>query len=180
MTVSEYLKENKNQIIKIGTLNGSSFLYCGVIDDYTEKQLSDILDRERDTAISKLNKDKNQFDNFDTFWERSKTNKKNMFMYKNFLELNKAVDEKIMIAYDTKLERGKLNKYDKLKSKINYYYMLINQWKSVQDRKVIETYKTYESKDLDINVLIMDGYEIGKYWTVEEFKKEYNNYRKES
>lgn len=180
MTVSEYLKENKNQIIKIGTSNGSSFLYCGLIDDYTESQLNDILEVKRSIAIKDLNKAKEKFDNFEQYWEKFKNLKIREFERNHFIYLNMAVDKKVMMAYKEKIESSKLKTYEKIKDKIDYNYMFINQWQTINNRKVIETYKTYELKDLDINVLIMDGNEIGKYWTVEEFKKEFNNYRKES
>ena len=111
MILQDYLKQNKGQRVKIGSIKGSSFFYCDTIGENTEKEIENIGNsfkkHYKDSANTKYTAYKN------SIIEKDKKN--NLKLYRRYMKLyngfTSLLTREVIEVYDS-------ISYDELDAKI--------------------------------------------------------------
>ena len=143
--VSDMARVNAEQKIKVGSIGGSGFFWVGTAGELTES--------------------------FDKLDEQAKINSDYSVVY---TEGKLRQCEKKLEEWEES-EREKLEKASE--SAKGYYARTVERNKEFQYpslRKVVDMFKAAKVID-DAYIIMVDGYENGKYWTFEERVKAGNN-----
>ena len=152
------LPEITTNNIKVGTVDGGAFFYCGPVKEFydilpslnTKNQMEH--DGRIERAESKLNDAVNNFPDVKDYVvkEFKKTKGKrvgNVMGYLNFLNLE----------------------FDKIHTRINNLEIMKNEpYLSLGQRTITDARLSADEKDTTI--LVIRGREVGHYWTVAEYK----------
>lgn len=159
----------RNINVKIGS--GTQFIYCGKCDENILETIARISQDYYFKLTDKIQELESYLANFDDYWEermersiRQWINSKEKRPTDRMLEKYK---EKLLIK---KEEDMKFN-LDLLKKKQDEE----KNFTSFLMRKVIKSYPSIDSDEIaiygDIKIIIIEGKERGKYWTIEEFRE---------
>ncbi len=163
MTVKEVLATLSGNV-KIGS--GVNFIYCGEIID-----LTDLFKQEEEKSIVRINSGIEAYTNYAT------NNTDLIETLKSDIESIKRVSSDILD--DIKKEeiiKGKLSAIKKAEKDGRGYRRNLAELREEQanfcpiyDREVLETYASI--LEPNTTIVIFKGREMGKYWTIEEYKK---------
>lgn len=154
MTVREMLKENIGKNIKIG--GGTSFIYCGFVDEYSCK-LMDYLSELEYKRLQECKKGyQYHLDHFDEIWDgRIKNAMKKADEDKKMTPKKK---QKKMEELLTQREKD----FPRTQNALNKTIYKIDNFVSFNDRQITKSYKSILEKD--VMIFIFDGDVDGLYW----------------
>ena len=193
LTVRQVLEDIKQKgvydSIRIGTENGSGFIYCGLID---EDAILKEADKARAQTLELISKNLDQFRSVSSGLAEMTTKKA-------FSELKDMVfaplseeeeNEKRENGEPTTADKFKLdvafmagsvveqvitehmNKYSAKLNAVNKDFNRLRPWVDIMERPVVDVYKSIEEKKTAI--IIFRGYEEGDYWNYSEYKRAQN------
>ena len=148
--------------VKIGCKNGNAFVYCGNLNSLDIRQkdldlinnLTMMINNYEADLRSIKNKLKNPKIEYPKYVQRMKDRGDNFYEYEDWLiHLH---ERKI------KFEEGKKLTLTRI---LNY--------KTIEDREVLETYKS--QTEPNTGIIIIEGDDIGKSWTTDEYMKGVKN-----
>jgi hypothetical protein len=159
MKIEEILVNyNSEKKLKVGAENGSAFFYCGTVGDF----IANITDYSllcKQNALDTFERAKSRLDyrvknppTVETFVQSEMKNDKKDFSMDNFFRYIqhyfKSIDRLI-----NSLENAKIK---------------LEKFKPLSERETIEIREADPIADQNATIMIITGYEVGSYWTVEE------------
>lgn len=157
--------------LKVGSSDGSGFFYCGTVGNFVEdmEDHSDLLRKHALASVQAANRRLNQRlsnpPTIDRFCrEELRSDKPNLTFenYRFYVDHYFAAIKGFKSAADTQEEH-------------------YEAFKPLSKREVVEIREASDAADPGVTILIIDGYELGKYWTVGEAKgKSYIAFMKDS
>lgn len=163
MIVREKLNELKGVNIKIGSKSG--FVYCHKVDNNTIEELTAISYEYHKKFKRQLKDVEEYLKNFNTFWD---------------VELRKRLDlalsERVLTKEDGEFikniwQQDKDKSYKEVTNKKATLTKYLKGWKGFTEREVKEVYDTISTQEpKGTKIIIVDGLEIGEYWTTKEYK----------
>ena len=151
--------KDKQFPVKLGTQDGSGFIFCGEMSELDTDQLDMELVEAKARSICFCE---------DTIKRTRSKLKNGKTEYPKYVE--KCKDENYITYEEWKqMLQTRLNYYTK--EKPNRIQNMID-YVRVSERKVVETYRSVTE---DAIIVIMEGDESGLAWTTEEFKKGVNS-----
>lgn len=162
-TLKTYLSNcPKGQVIKLGSASGSSFTYCGEVKrPEIYETISNISSYNRKKLLAQRDKAIYNLEHIDEIFEKRET-KLRIRYKKNKTTLEVKLD---------KLSKEKERKLIYLPKKIERLEKQIKEWKPFLERKVVDEYDSISPDENGVRIIIIKGYEAGKYWTVKEYAK---------
>lgn len=149
-----------NKPLKVGASDGSGFFYCGTVGDFVEdmEDYSDLLRKHAQANVQAANRRLNQ-------------------------RLNNPPTIERFCREELRSDKPNLS-FENFTFYVNHYFSAIKNLKSAADtqvfnydafkplgkREVVDIREASYAADPGVTILIIEGYEIGKYWTVDEVK----------
>lgn len=162
VTLRDALEQTKGHYIKIAA--GSGYFYASLNDYETEKLVKKISDRYQKSYVRYLRKANYHKKHFDTIWLR-KINQALSILHKrredgetNQTDLERLEELKEQREKDRETTDFKIVKYSKL----------LEEREGFLDRRVKEIYKSILGDGI---IIIIEGEEIGDFWTKEEYER---------
>ena len=145
-------KYSKNQALKVGSKEGNGYFYCGDVGDFIENlnAYSDIM-----------------HDHFVERYENAKENSETVisrFCSEVFQVVNKGMFTSDYIS-SIKPIFGRIGKVVNTEANAKN---LADRYIPLIDRSVVDSYYADNVVDFDCLILIVDGFESGKFWCMEE------------
>lgn len=166
--LSDVVESLKGKTIKLGTKNGSGFIFCSKVKDNFKLEMS-AKHAYHNAGLKKLkNGIENRLNNLDKIYE-DKFNER--------LKNLKKKDKKSIAKIKASLEQSKQVEKVKLPKLIQEYDYCIST--PFLKRPVIDKYADILKEEKGVIVIIIKGYERGGYWLVEEYQKRNKNETKE-
>lgn len=160
MKIAKALKDyDPDKLLKVGAKNGSGFFYCGTVGDFLEN-MEDNSDLLRKHAISILQAAKRRLnqrisnpptiDRFTREQLRGDGNPNLTFQNYRFY-----VEHWFSGVYG-------------LKQAADNHEQRYDAFKPLDKRDVVEVRESLAAADPGVTALIIEGYELGRYWTMDE------------
>lgn len=154
MKVKEYLKSKKNKYVKLGFVDGSGFVFAGLVNG----QEKPIIEQANKRAQA-------------TYRQRKKAvaeGKKKVNVLVDKIETEKDIKNKVKLLAQVKELRAEIDDTiaDIQKCEVDGKYC------TLLNREVIEDYQSMLNSK--VNIALATGIEIGRFWLCSECRKEYH------
>ena len=158
----QLLKSTKHKSVKIGAENGTGFFYVGSVDNF-------ITNIERVDAACHMAAD-HRVRNCKTRMERLLKNCPTPGMFSARLLAKGRVNEITAEGYNSLLNEyfGKVRSLDEETKRAEE---LLEHYTTIELRTVVTCFEADPDVDEDCLVIIIEGWELGKYWMLEEAKE---------
>ena len=169
MKLIELLHTYKGNL-KVGAKSG--FFWCGVPNENTMDQLdcfSMIFKKKFKREIKDL-KDFLNPECFKKFWKRELILRVDLFLNEN-PEATKEDLEEMRAEW----QKDKDKSFEQSSKKLQVLENHINNWSNLEYREIKELYDSIDDKEPEgTKIAIIEGIEIGDFWTTKEYKEKYD------
>ena len=167
-TLSDVVESLKGKTIKLGTKNGSGFIFCSKVKDNFKLEMS-AKHASHNVGLKRLKSGiENRLNNLDKIYEEK---------FNERLKNLKRKDKKTIKKIKASLEQSKQEEKVKLPKLIKEYDYCIST--PFLQRPIVDKYADILKEEKGVVIVIIKGYERGGYWTVEEYQKRNKNETKE-
>lgn len=152
--------------VKIGAKSG--FVYCHKIDNDTVDELNAVSYTEKKKFKEELSNLKAYLDRFEDYWKSELRKRINVVLLAN----DNKVTDKMKREIKQEWLDDKNKSYTQSTKRLATLNNFLNNWKPIPDREVKECYDSIDySEPKETKIILVDGLEIGKYWTTSEYEK---------
>lgn len=169
-TLRQELKTHKRKLIKIGCASGSSFFYCGMNHSMIEQIIAKEWEKQRRKNKDALDKALYRLEHLDKIYEQDiKNGVERMSKTPKGKKLTKKQKDKIA-KWVVRMEKHKeFERKTHLPKRIKE--LTFDTTNPYLDRQVVETYDGISHDEPECKIIIIQGHEKCRYWTVKEYQK---------
>ena len=152
--------------VKIGVKSG--FVYCHQIDSDTVDTLYATSFVEKAKFKEELTNLKGYLDRFEDYWKAELRKRVNVVLLAN----DNKVTDKMKREIKQEWLEDKNKSYTQSTKRLATLNNFLNNWKPIPDREIKECYESTDyAEPKGTMIILVDGLEIGKYWTTNEYAK---------
>lgn len=176
MDLRETLKNHKGEKVKVGS--ASSFVFCGTVDDAAYDAIMQASKTELEKKLNALERSARRRDaNFDHVWgTKLNDGLQRIRAEARVQKLTTLQTEQRMTEYIEKVAKLKARDRERVDKQLSNIPERIKNWTPFLDRRVREKYESIEGG----TIIIIEGQEIGDFWTYEEYERRCGNAIKEN
>lgn len=163
-TLSDVIEKLKGKTVKIGTRNGSGFIFCDKVDDNFKRIMIVKHHSYNNRTRRLLNGVEDRLSNLDKIYEDKLEERLNTLK-----KIKKNFTTKKIEKIKKELKEKKAREKELLPKQINELQYCIAT--GFMGRPVIDKYDDILKEEKGVVIVIIKGCERGGYWTVEEYKK---------